>query len=79
MCVIKVKPCKIDLLLNWSTTKLFSASLHKFSQFHFIRFWYSNTFDKLKKKHWYGSKFYSNTGIAFPELKAEKKQLVTEN
>ena len=26
ICVIKVKPCKIDLLLNWSTTKLFSAS-----------------------------------------------------
>jgi hypothetical protein len=26
MCVIKVKPCKIDLLLKWSTTKLFSAS-----------------------------------------------------
>ena len=26
MFVIKVKPCKIDLLLNWSTTKLFSAS-----------------------------------------------------
>ena len=26
MCVTKVKLCKIDLLLNWSTTKLFSAS-----------------------------------------------------
>ena len=26
LCVIKLKPCKIDLLLRWSTTKLFSAS-----------------------------------------------------
>ena len=33
----------------------------------------------LKKKHWYGSEFHSNTGIVYSEVKADKKQLVTEN
>ena len=33
----------------------------------------------FERKHQYGSKPTQITGIAFSELKAEKKQLVTEN
>ena len=80
ICVIKMKPCKINLLLEWSTTKLFSASqlcsipiykVLKIMQIHFPNF--------EKKTIEIAQNSTQITGIAFSELKAEKKQLVTEN
>ena len=40
-------------------------------QIHFLNF--------EEKKHGYGSNSTQITGIVFSELKAEKKQLLTEN
>ena len=81
MCVIKVKPCKIGLLLEKSTTILFSASqlcsipiyeVLKICKYIYYNFEENNNIDMAQNST-------QITGIAFPELKAEKRQLVTEN
>ena len=78
MCVRKVKPCKIDLLLEWSTTKLFSASLLCSIPIYMVSMICKYISEFWKKNIDMAQISTQITGIAFSELKAEKKQLITK-